>query len=113
MKLALRPRDAIRALKIIDRKRPASPRKDALVGLTATADGLTFETNGSSAFVVAQVAVAGSCRVGRDALRRVLKTYPLDVPVTLDVVGSSLRIGRFRMPVDSAFRSRANAGNQT
>lgn len=109
MKLAIRPAEAVHALKAIDRRRPSRVRKDLRLALMATADGLVFETNASSAFVTAQVSQGGGCEVGRDALLRILQTFPPDYPLTLAVEDEFLLIGRLRMPAKKAFLSRANS----
>ena len=108
MRLAIQPGEVAKALAAISIRRPSRARRDADVALTASADGLTLETNGSSAFVPAQVAMSGSCAVGRDALLRVLQTFPKDKPLSMAVVQDKLVLGRLRMQVRFAFTSRGN-----
>lgn len=106
MRVAVVPRELLHALRAIDRKRPCAPRKDREIGLTATANGLTLDTNATTAFVLAHVAVAGACTVPRQAFIKVLGTYPGKTPLTLAVVGGRLHIGRLRMPCGTAFAAR-------
>jgi hypothetical protein len=99
----------VKALRALARKHPARSKRDAQVHIKATADGVTFETNLSSAFVPAQVAVAGTCLAPRDGLTRVLATYARSAPLTIEVAEGSLRVGRLRMPVSVHVESRENA----
>jgi hypothetical protein len=102
----------VKALRAIARKHPSRGRRDAAVVIKATADGVTFETNLSSAFVPAQVAVAGACLAPRDALTRVLATYSRDTPLTIEVVDRALCVGRLRIPVRAHFHSRENTSHR-
>ncbi len=108
MRLAIQPGEVVKALAAISIRRPGRARRDVDVALTASANGLTLETNGSTAFVPAQVAVAGSCAVERDAFLRVLQTFPRDKPLAVSVEGTTITLGRLRMPVRFSFTSRGN-----
>jgi hypothetical protein len=99
MRLAIRPDLTLEALKAIARRHPSKRLRDRTIQLTANADGLTIETNQSSAFVVAQVAVAGCCRVPTKEFTAVLKTYPPTVPLSVELVPAhGVRIGRLLIP---------------
>jgi hypothetical protein len=98
----------VKALRAIARKHPLRGRRDSQMLIKATADGVTFETNLSSAFVPAHVAVAGACVVPRDAVTRVLATYPRSVPLTIEAANRVLSIGRLRIPVTVNIDSREN-----
>ena len=108
MRLSIQPSEVAKALALINRRRAGFARRDADVALTASADGLTLETNGSTAFVPAQVAIAGSCAVGREALLQVLRTFPREQPLMMSVDAGMLVLGRLRMPARFAFTSRGN-----
>ena len=98
----------LKALRAIARKHPSHGKRDAFLVIKATADGVVFETNSSSAFVPAQVAIAGACLAPRDALTRVLATYSRDMPLTIEVVDHQICLGRLRIPVPKQFDSREN-----
>lgn len=78
--------------------------------MTATADGVTLETNLSSAFLPAQVVVAGGCEVWRESVTRVIGTYVRGTPVTLEARGGRLHIGRWSIETSAHFNSRENMG---
>lgn len=98
----------VEALRAIARKHPSRSRRDSDMLIRATADGVTFETNLSSAFVPAQVAVSGACLAPRDAVTRVLETFPRSVPLTIEAANRVLSIGRLRIPVTVNIDSREN-----
>jgi hypothetical protein len=108
MKFAADVASLVNALRAIARKHPSRGRRDSQMLIKATADGVTFETNLSSAFVPAQVAVAGACIAPRDAVTRVLATYPQNVPLTIEAANRVLSIGRLRIPVSVNIDSREN-----
>ena len=108
MRLSVQPGTVVKALAAINLRRPGLARRDRDVALTASADGLTLETNGATAFVPAQVAISGGCAVGRDVLLRVLKTFPREQPLLVSVEDGKLVLGRLRMPAHFAFASRGN-----
>jgi hypothetical protein len=89
----------LEALKAIARKHPTKRIRDRTLRLTANADGFTIETNLSSAFVVAQVAAAGSCTVPAKQFAAVLKTFPATQPLSLEFVpGHGVRLGKLLIP---------------
>ncbi len=99
MRLALRPDLTLAALRAIARKHPAHKGPHRTLQLTADADGLTIETNLSSAFVPAQVAVAGSCLLPAQQFARLLRTFPARKPVSLEIVDAQhVRLGTLVMP---------------
>lgn len=98
----------LKALRAIARKHPSRAKRDAEVLIKASAGGVLFETNASSTFIAAQVAVAGTCLAPRDAVTRVLATYPRNVPLTIEVTDRKLRIGRLRIPISVHIDSREN-----
>ncbi len=108
MKFSSDTNSMIKALRAIARRHPSRPKRDADMVIKASADGVVFETNLSSAFVPAQVAVAGTCLAPRDAITRVLATYPRNVPLTIEVVDRQLCIGRLQIPVPVHFDSKEN-----
>jgi hypothetical protein len=108
MRLSVQPGVVVKALATIIVPKRGRVRSNIDVALTASADGLTLETHGASAFVPAQVAVAGSCAVGCDALLRVLRTFPRDKPLAVRVEDQTLVLGRLRMPAHFCFTSRGN-----
>jgi hypothetical protein len=108
MRLAIQPGKVVKAFTAINHPNAPGWRPDKDVALTASADGLTLETNGASAFVPAQVAIAGGCAVDRDALLRVLRTFPRNQPLMMSGDDGKLVLGRLRMPARFAFTSRGN-----
>jgi len=108
MKFSVDPKELTKALRLLARKQPGTPRRDVDVQITATTDGVVFQSNQTTAFVTAQVAVAGACVVSREILAKLLATYPKDQPITLEVSEGKLRMGRMRIPVRNQFLSREN-----
>jgi hypothetical protein len=97
--LAIRPDLTIDALKAIARKYPTRSKRDRTLRLTANADGLVIETNQSSAFVVAQVAVAGQCIVSAKHFAAILKTFPPTRPLSVEYVPEQgMKIGKLLIP---------------
>jgi len=99
MRLAIRPDMTIEALKAIARKHPTKRIRDRTLRLTADADGLTIETNFSSAFVPAQVAVAGTCVVPAKQFGALLKTFAPTRPLSMEHdVERGVRLGNLLIP---------------
>lgn len=99
MRLAIRPDLTLDALKAILRRHPSRRLRDRTLRLTADADGLTLETNETSAFVVAQVGVAGTCVVPARQFAEVLKTFPPTKPLPLEYVPErGVRLGPLLIP---------------
>ena len=69
---------------------------------------MTLETNLSSAFLPAQVAVAGGCEVSRESVTRVIGTFARGTPVTVEARDGRLHIGRWCIETSAHFRSREN-----
>lgn len=97
-----------KALRAMQRRHPLNPRRDSRLRITATADGVTLETNLSSAFLPAQVAVAGGCEVSRESVTRVIGTFMRGTPVTIEARDGRLHIGRWSIETSAHFRSREN-----
>lgn len=108
MKFSLEPSSLDRALRALQRRHPVRPRKDSRLRIKATADGVTLETNLSSAFLPAQVAEAGACVVSRESVTRVIGTFPRGKPLTIHAHDSRLHIGAWSIETDVQFRSREN-----
>lgn len=106
MRFSIQPGEMVKALSAIHTRSVGRARRNADVALTASVDGLTLATNGATAFIPAQIAVAGSCAVGCDALLRVLRTFPRTEPLAIAVDDGKLVVGRLRMPARFAFVSR-------
>jgi hypothetical protein len=86
-------------LRALARKHPSHARLDATVLLEAAADRVQFEANGASAFVPAQIAVAGSGLAPRDGMTRFLATHTKGRPITIEAKDGMLRIDWLRIPV--------------
>lgn len=110
MKFSLEPSSLDKALRALRRRHPARPHRDSRLRITATADGVTLETNLSSAFLPAQVAVAGGCEVSRESVTRVIGTFVRGQPVTIEACDNRLHIGRWSIETSAQFRSRENRG---
>jgi hypothetical protein len=108
MKFSLEPSTLGKALRALQRRHPLRPRKDSRLRIRASADGVTLETNLSSAFLPAQVAVAGACMVSRESVTRVIGTFPRGRPVTIEASGGRLHIGAWSIEASVFFRSREN-----
>lgn len=93
----------------MQRRHPLNPRRDSRLRITATADGVTLETNLTSAFLPAQVVVAGGCEVSRESVTRVIGTFVRRTPVTIEARDGRLHIGRWSIETSAHFRSRENA----
>lgn len=110
MKFSLEPSSLDKALRALRRRHPTRPLRDSRLRITATADGITLETNLSSAFLPAQVAVAGGCEVSRESVTRVIRTFVRGTPVTIEARDGRLRIGRWSIETSAQFSSRENRG---
>ena len=108
MKFSIEPSALDKALRALQRRHPSRPRKDSRLQIKATADGVTLETNLSSAFLPAQVALAGACVVSRDSVTRVIGTFIRGKPVTLEARAGRLHIGTWSIEASVHFRSREN-----
>ncbi len=98
----------LKAVRAIERKHPSGLRRDINLRMKASANGVKFETNQSSAFVPAQVGIAGACVVPRNIFTKVLATFPRTKPITIEMVDGRLSIGTFRLNMGAAFVSREN-----
>ena len=110
MKFSLEPSSLDKALRALRRRHPARPHRDSRLRITATADGVTLETNLSSAFLPAQVAVEGGCEVSRESVTRVIGTFVRGQPVTIEACDNRLHIGRWSIETSAQFDSRENRG---
>ncbi|WHZ19040.1 MAG: hypothetical protein OJF55_001189 [Rhodanobacteraceae bacterium] len=110
MKLSLEPSTLDKALRALRRRHPARPHRDSRLRIMATADGMTLETNLSSAFLPAQVAVAGGCEISRESVTRVTGTFVRGKPVTIEARDGRLHIGGWSIETSAQFRSRGNQG---
>ncbi len=108
MKFSIDPGSLSKTLRVLARKHPSHARRDLQVQIKANADGIEVETNGSSAFLPAQVSVAGACCAPRLALTRVIATYPSGKPITIEAIEGRLHVGKLRLPISVHFRSREN-----
>lgn len=108
MKFSTDVQSMLKALRAIARKHPTSRRRDVDLHIKATADGVTLETNQSSAFIAAHVGVAGACVAPRDVFTKVLATFPSTRPITIEAIDGRLHIGSFRLNVGDSFISREN-----
>ncbi|HEX5962058.1 MAG TPA: hypothetical protein VFY97_12575 [Rhodanobacteraceae bacterium] len=108
MKFSLEPSSLHKALRAMQRRHPLRPRRDSRLRIKATADGVTLETNLTSAFLPAQVAVAGGCEVSRESITRVLGTFVRGKPLTFEAHDGRLRIGHWNIETSAQFESREN-----
>lgn len=92
----------------MQRRHPLNPRRDTRLRIKATADGVTLETNLTSAFLPAQVAIAGGCEVSRESVTRVIGTFLRGTPVTIEARDGRLHIGGWNIETSAQFRSREN-----
>lgn len=67
-------------------------------------------TNLSSAFLPAQVAVAGGCEVSRESVTRVIGTFVRGTPLTIEACDGRLHVGGWSIETSAQFRSRGNEG---
>lgn len=99
----------VKVLSAIARKHPTRSRRDVDLQIKANADGVIFETNQSSAFVPAHVAVAGACVAPCRVFTKVLTTFPRGRPITIEATNGRLHIGSFRLTIGHHFASRENS----
>ena len=110
MKFSLEPSSLAKALRALRRRHPARPFRDSRLRITATANGVTLETNLSSAFLPAQVAIAGGCEVSRESVTRVIGTFARGKPVTIEARDGRLHVGGWSIETSAQFASRENKG---